>query len=233
MQSSSSSTYDASALFRDVYGIPASLLGLLSRTTYLSNLGTQTSSKSCPRDAQAVDEQIKAVEDSICNWKNPVPLANINTAQTPLGDYIYTDENITAADINLSLVFNLNEAMHSALLIYFYRQVRRINPTVLQHFVSKAITNLLAYEQELNIKRLPSAAICWPAFIVACEALDHGDRDQISGWLLRQGQRSGIRNFEMARDVAMQVWEAREATRDVNFSWTDIFRKGETTLVLT
>ena len=132
-----------------------------------------------------------------------------------------------------SELFSLTIVFHSAVLIFFYRVVRNLNPIVLQPHVSHVIDRLLSFEEKKNTHNFPNAASCWPGFIAGSEALSEEQRDQISGWLLRSGQSSGMRHFDAARDLMMQVWKQRDESGDKYTSWVDIMRDNDIPLVLT
>ncbi|KZF20051.1 hypothetical protein L228DRAFT_270806 [Xylona heveae TC161] len=194
-------------------------------------------------------DQAKATETSILSWKNPYRVmaelqlsferseaarstatgsASTNTCTDTPSSFASsldtdTDTDNTAAPLNMetraALLFDLIEAMHSALIIYFYREVRDISSIAIQHYVEKTVQHLLKHEQRKLEYADHASDICWPAFIAGCEAHSIEARDQIAAWLFRAGERSGLRMFCTARNALFKVWDARAKCADPDLPW--------------
>lgn len=209
---------DEPTVFENIYGIPESLFRSISHATYLANeLGRNDNVPN-----KQLDQSIKALERQICDWKNPYrTMAKLGPSKTPV-----------ELEARCGLLFDFIEAIHSALMIYFYRRVRDVNSVVLQHYVHKTIHHLLQHEKKKMESGDMSASFCWPGFIAACEALDPEQRDLISAWFQRSGKSSGLGMFDTARDVTMKLWAARGATGNSDMSWEEILANGRTALIL-
>ncbi|KAL1311793.1 hypothetical protein AAFC00_001875 [Neodothiora populina] len=206
-------------IFEHVYGIPEYLFRYISHATYLANELERHHSKVANH---RLDASIKALESRICSYQNPYKaMAVIGPRRSP-------DE----FESRCSLYYDFIEAIHSALMIYYYRRVRDVNSLVLQHYVKKTIHHLLVHERKKIEQNDASANFCWPGFVAACEALDAKDRETVSKWLERSYTKSGLGSFNTARDVAEKVWAARGRSGNADMSWHDVLARGKTALIL-
>lgn len=193
--------------FEDIYGIPTSLFRLLCEANFW---GVQLASRdplSLTSSDADLSKQLCAFEERICNW-----------SQLPSGP---------------SFMFDFVEAMHAAVIVYFYRRVYRINATILQGHVAKVIESLLAHERvKVECGRF-YATTCWPAFIAACEALSDELRSQVFIWFSQMENTTGMRMFSEARRVVAKVWQMRDQgspCRDV--SWQEVLYVENASLIL-
>ena len=174
----------------------------------------------------ALRKRSKILEDQICNWEPPASRSTTNNdVEDSGGDSLYAS--------NAMIMNSIVSAIHRALIIYFYRRVRNVNPIILQEYVVKTISLLLLSEEYKVAFNLFTTGIVWPAFIAACEALSEELQTQIMGWFRKIGQWSGLRNFEIAGDADMEVWKARRVRKQVHIQWLDVLREREIKLFLT
>jgi arginine metabolism regulation protein II len=211
------------SLFGEIYGIPESLLSLISHATSLSNellaMRTSTSDLSISHD---LAQRSKILENQITSWQCP-PQSPMNSPKAQ------ADEAISA---NQAIMHHLILAIHGALLIYFYRRISNLNPTILQGYVDETIDHLLQCEQEKLNANLINCGIAWPGFIAATEAIGEVRQMKILGWLRQSSQVSGMRNFDVAADVAERVWQLRREGRP-DATWVDVVKESKAGLVLT
>lgn len=205
-------------LFAKIYGVPRSLLTLISRASVLAKeLEDEegTSSSSSPRNHN-FRTRCQLLEDQICNWQ---PMDDEVSPTLPLITY---DPEVGS---------HLVQAMHDALIVMFFRRVRPINRMVLQHYVESAADHLNEQEEVKGRTGVNAPALLWPWFMVASEAIRDSSRDKLRLWsgLARQ---YGGRNLEIAEQVVTEVWR-RQDLRLQNSNWWDVVREWDVTLVLT
>lgn len=220
---------DEPTMFEQIYGIPESLFRLISHATHLADEVRRSRSGYPGGMSQDLAQRAKIIEAKICNWKNPYKLLAEKQTLIVYGPA----ERSNKIEVRTDLLYNFLEAMHSALIIYFYRRVRDTNATALQHYVGKTIHHLLEHEKKKNMYGDTSAYVAWPGFIAACEALDPVQRDQISAFMFRAGQQSGVGSLFVAADVATKVWAARDDTGSLDVSWSDILATSKNGLIVT
>lgn len=220
---------DEPTMFEQIYGIPESLFRLISHATHLADAVRRSRYTYPSGMSQELAQQAKLLEAKICDWKNPYRLlAKVQTL------VVYgPTESSDKIEVRTDLLFDFLEAMHSALIIYFYRRVRDMNAIALQHWVGRTIHHLLEHERKKNKHGDTSAYVAWPGFIAACEALDPAHREQIAAFMFRAGQQSGMGMFDTASDVASRVWAARDDTGSLDVSWSDILATSRNGLIVT
>ena len=221
--------HDEPTMFEQIYGIPESLFRLISHATHLADEVRRSRSAYPGGMSQDLAQRAKIIEAKICNWKNPYKLLAEKQTLIVYGPA----ERSNKIEVRTDLLYNFLEAMHCALIIYFYRRVRDTNATALQHYVGKTIHHLLEHEKKKNMYGDTSAYVAWPGFIAACEALDPVQREQISAFMFRAGQQSGVGSLFVAADVATKVWAARDDTGCLDVSWSDILATSKNGLIVT
>ncbi|EXJ94659.1 hypothetical protein A1O1_03055 [Capronia coronata CBS 617.96] len=224
------------SIFEQIYSLPESLFQLISRVTELAQRMEElrrNEYKTSITGRDPLSDEVAQLETDVCGWKNEVP--NPEHGHVPL-QCPNCMSNVTCDSgpdcignpSRTSLLYHFREAMHSALLIYFYRCVRRIDTHILQHFVIKTIEHLSRYGERKRESNDPSSNLCWPGFIAGCEALDTNTRELFSAWFSRETALTGIRMFEVAGQAVKQVWEARDLKKDRNLSWSYILKENKT-----
>jgi arginine metabolism regulation protein II len=223
------SDQDEPTMFEQIYGIPESLFRLISHATHLADEVRRSRSMYPSGMSQDLAQRAKTIEAKICDWKNPYKLLAEKQTLIVYGPA----ERSGKIEVRTDLLYNFLEAMHCALIIYFYRRVRDTNATALQHYVGKTIHHLLEHEKKKNMYGDTSAYVAWPGFIAACEALDPIHREQISAFMFRAGQQSGVGSLFVAAEVATKVWAARDDTGSLDVSWSDILATSKNGLIVT
>ncbi|KAH7129086.1 fungal-specific transcription factor domain-containing protein [Dactylonectria macrodidyma] len=204
---------------REIYGIPQALLGLISQTTHLANELDFFSAKDndCSFTEQ-LNKRSTQLENKICNWDGILRDVPIHSG--------------VANEDNCLMMHHLVLALHSSLIIFYYRRVRKINPVILQSYVEQAFTHLLRCT-EFSLQHDQTVAMVWPGFIAACEALSPDSQAKWLQWLREAGKRSNLRGFDVSADVAMEVWKNRKERNDITVSWVDVLRQRDIRLILT
>lgn len=201
------------SLFPELYGLPESLLGLLSQTIRLAN-----EQELLHRDANVDVSMItnlcrrtKALEYNLLSWKLPIESSHCDTPRHSV------ENNRPATSSSGQVIPHLATTFHQAVILFYYRRVQNINGLMLQDGVRKVLTNL-------SIADGPHEAVplLWPAFLAACEAIEPSLREGLDDWLVRMGERTHIPAFGTVVELARQVWALREEKRDYTVSWFDV-----------
>lgn len=198
------------SIFEKVYSVSETLFRLIGRVTSLASRSANNDDGS----RQPVDssKEIADIENEICSWKNDLPAREQQrTTEASNGS---TDD----------VRYYFQTAMHSALLIYFYKCVRSIDTYTVQPYVEKTLLHLQLYTQAKRISDDQSSSICWPGFIAGCEALGLDLRQKMSQWFVDETAQTGIRMFEMAGNAAKEVWSARDQSGNRNLPWSKVLQ---------
>ncbi|KAH6950383.1 fungal-specific transcription factor domain-containing protein [Ilyonectria sp. MPI-CAGE-AT-0026] len=204
--------------FDDIYGLSESLISLISRTTHaISIIEAGLTDITGPMDMDAM----KTLERDICEWNFKDPSTNeMNNAPN-------------AENTKDSSFESTNAAVHTALIIYFYREIRYVHPISIQHFVDKTLLHLLEYERQTKERaNFAAAGICWAAFVIGCEATEASSKEQILQLLSRLAEKSGNGNFRTALQFVPAVWKSRTETEFFDLSWRQVLRTSKLELLL-
>ncbi|KAK5233782.1 hypothetical protein LTR47_004900 [Exophiala xenobiotica] len=244
---------DGRSVFTMVYGMPETLFVLMSHITCLANEVRQnkrTSSGVDPLMLQDLEKRIKIVEELLCNFN----ATSSSTGVVPQGhfgsdpllenlsgmfdgsevmDHPETGQDEAPRSNHVAVVMDhMIRATQSALLIYFYRQVRDVNPRILQPLVKEVKDHLLACENYKTVHGIASSSLVWPGFVAAIEAHDENDFLDLSACLRGCGERSGLRNFDRAAAIAADMRSERLAmAQSCTPNWRDVLQDKHIPLV--
>jgi arginine metabolism regulation protein II len=189
-------------LYTKIYGVPETLLTMLSQTVKLAN-GKQR--------LESVAVGSKHVSDALRRHTKRLE-RNIWTLR--LRDDIPNGDQSPTSPLVL--------AVHQAIIVYFYRQVRRVDAMILQGSVRKALDHLEPCIAELEHGHDLTFLVAWAAFVVACEAATDGLQKRSLDCLTQIEACAGFFVVRRMSDVAKRVWEHRERTDDWTVSWLDV-----------
>ncbi|KAJ5120419.1 uncharacterized protein N7515_009807 [Penicillium bovifimosum] len=208
---SASSPASCKSMFEEIYSVPQSLFKLILQTTHMIAMVEKQKRTGRPPsiDHDAFAAEVKDLESNICSWEYVL--------QEDLGYYAHTP--LPGREL---FPYHLVQAVHKALIVYFYRCVRDVNAAILQTHVQQIIHHLSEYDRMKQKYKDQSANTCWPGFIAGCEALDPQLREQIADWLKRSGQSNGIRMFNVALEAVQKVWQARSHPGMQNTPWNEV-----------
>ncbi|KAJ9197476.1 transcriptional regulator family: Fungal Specific TF [Paecilomyces variotii] len=198
-----------STLYPSMYGLPESFLVMLSETLRLANerITLQRTPDDCKLTWKQYLFRAKILEKCVCSWEPTVP-GYPEPNNTSVSDALVA--------LNRRLVDCMLHAMHQALIIYFYRMIHDIDPFILQDRVAEALEYLLEWEHLKEDARECAAPFAWTGFIVACEALDQATQEKFSTWFSTCAKRSGIKTFQVAHQIAQQIWTRRQEASAAN-----------------
>lgn len=219
-----------------IWGMPDSLLRLIGRATELIDDIEESTcinhGDNSPGPSAEMEQRISSLENSICLWsveKSSNPSGELLSPSITASEEIPIGSNL---DTQQQMQDSFSRAVHSALLIYFFRSIRKTHPVILQHYVEIVLRNLEIHTR-LKTQYAPARLniIVWPSFIAACEAIG-GDLRRRSIECLRQAAWAGFCNWEAAEQVTNEVWRRRDAG-NVTASWQDVVRELQVNMVLT
>lgn len=208
------------SLFANTLCLPESLLVLLSHITFVACEARQARYASQKMDASILkdfDDRAKVIEDLLCAWSFRRDRQNWSTPDSMA--------NSPEEDGRDSVLEHIALAFHSALLIYFYREVKQINRLILQPLVQQITTHLVDYENSKQQNNIPTNSVIWPGFMAAIEASGEADFARIMGWMRSCADRYGLRAFDRAITAATDLRTLRVHTG--TDSWPDsMLQKG-------
>lgn len=188
-------------LYTKIYGVPETLLTLLSQTVKLAN-GKQRLEAvaiSSRRVSEALRRHTKRLERNL--WT--LHLQEDSSNNSPPGS-------------------PLIPAVHQGLLVYFYRQVQKVDAMLLQDLVGKALDHLEPCLDDLNHGHDLTLLVAWTAFVVACEAATDSLQARALVCLTRVEACAAFFTIRKMSHIAQRVWERRQQTDDWTISWLDV-----------
>ncbi|KAL2701127.1 hypothetical protein AAEP93_007946 [Penicillium crustosum] len=207
----------SSTLFPTLYGIDEIFLMLLSQVIRLAN------ERDFSMMSAAAESRLSLKEF----WTRAKGLENAI-------DHLLSTTNpscVQPYDETLSIVMTATaQAMYTALSIFFHRRIYEIDPIMLQGKVAAIRGYLIQIQQEESHRKDSSnAALIWPAFITACEAVSPELQVFFSSWFDNCARTTALVHASVAQQIFETIWTKR---RDVSlcggtFSWPDILRDGD------
>ncbi|GAQ47679.1 Zn(II)2Cys6 transcription factor [Aspergillus tubingensis] len=209
-----------STMYPHVFGLPESLLFLISQVTRLGNerdlsdLGSYTGAL----DFKQFSARARSLERCISTWRPP----SVSDA----------DPDSIIAQTNATIVRLMISAIHKALIIFFYRRIYDVDPMILQDKAWQVRDALAQVARDDMPATRIAAPFIWVAFIAACEALDPTLQDWFAGWFETSARKSGLGTFKLALRIARQVWERQRQHLNSNASasWPQIMRESNLSL---
>ncbi|KAJ5163914.1 uncharacterized protein N7500_005744 [Penicillium coprophilum] len=206
----------SSTLFPTLYGIDEIFLMLLSQVIRLANerdfsmMSDAAESRLSLREFWTRAKGLEKAIDHLLSTANPNCVRSFDGA-LPL---------ITTATA---------QAMYMALSIFFHRRIYEIDPAMLQANVSAIRGHLIEIQQEESVQgESVNAALIWPVFITACEAVHPELQVFFSSWFDNCAKSTALIHASVAQQIIETIWTKRH---DVSlcggiYSWPDILRDG-------
>ncbi|KAJ1708029.1 hypothetical protein AFCA_008876 [Aspergillus flavus] len=211
----------ADTLYSEIYGIPETWLSLVSQTTRLANVmdtlvvsgGTKRFMNS--EAWEALQRRATRLENMICSFNSDKSKgSNTDSAGGPARPHTH-----------------MLRALNTALVIFFYRRIRNVHPSILQSHVDEVIAALKDFDTALAQHKVPGPGTAWPAFMAGCEAMAPSKRDALLRWVEKGGAQCGFASFVVAKDVMTAVWKEQDGYFRFNRAggplptWMDILRQ--------
>ncbi|KAL4954702.1 fungal-specific transcription factor domain-containing protein [Aspergillus filifer] len=211
------SRHSDETLGRQVYGIPETWLSLLSQTTRLANV-----------------MEIMRGETDQANMLNSSIHRDLEERASRLETVIHSfsarpiESDYPAEQASKYRL--IMEAFNSALLVFFYRRVRRVHPAILRSEVDKIILASSQLHATLDERETLGLGTLWPLFVAGCEAITRAQRDSILQLLEKAKLKSGLAPSERAKDIMSDVWKRQDGHSAVNRrdrlpTWMDVCKE--------
>ncbi|PTD11659.1 hypothetical protein FCULG_00002734 [Fusarium culmorum] len=204
-------------LYPVIYGIPESLMTLLSQTVSLSNekARLENVARCNPGISEALAKHTKTLENRIWAWPSTLdPTGPVEVSSR-------TTDLVTQPQIR-----SMTLAIHQALVIYFYRRVYDMNAMILQDLVRKTLDYLEPCLSELIDEQDFATSLAWPAFVAGCEAVTPELQERALVCLGVTDERGVYFTREPARVVVPLIWEGRRRSGDWSASWQSLVVDG-------
>lgn len=172
-----------------IYGISETWLRLLSQTTRLANQMDAIKATEDTAIPSSLLRKAAQIEDIVCSLASSPSVSTGNALPN----------------------MHLHKALNSALVIFFYRRIRNVNPWILQSHVDDVIRALASFDQALTQQRFDGPGLVWPAFMAACEAITTTKRNRLMHWIECASAKTGIHYYRQAKEVIEEVWKYRDA----------------------
>ncbi|KAF4992886.1 hypothetical protein FGRMN_6829 [Fusarium graminum] len=200
-------------LYPVIYGIPESLMTLLSQTVSLSNEKKRLESvaRCNPGISEALAKHTKTLENRIWAWK-----PTLHTTGSA---------DIAGADQDLVMhpqIQSMTLAIHQALIIYFYRRVYDMNAMILQDLVKKTLDYLEPCLSELIDDQDFATSLAWPAFVAACEAVSSDLQERALKCLSITDDKGVYFTPKPAKAFVPLIWDKRKESGDWTTSWQSL-----------
>ncbi|CVK95946.1 related to ARG81-transcription factor involved in arginine metabolism [Fusarium mangiferae] len=188
---------DHENMYMQIYGVPETWLSLVSQITRLANVMDRLSAskKSDAEALMALQPRASYLENAVCLFRSR---HNESTTMS-------ASPSAPGGTPHMHMV----RALASALVIFFYRRIRNVNPLVLQDSVNDVVESLHAFDEALERNNLLGPGTAWPAFIAGAEARARQRRD-IEEWLDKGFGRSGFESYRASKEVLVEVWRRRD-----------------------
>ncbi|KAI1629157.1 arginine metabolism regulation protein II [Exophiala viscosa] len=214
----------AETMYLDLYGIPETWLSLVSQTTRLANVMDSLNVNKDRRDVEFIElleRRKQRLENMVCSFAAMGPQTieqstssgNIGTMDAPRHHMV--------------------RALNAALVILFYRRIRKVNAWILQEHVDNVIRALKDFEMSCQRANIEGPGSPWPAFLAGCEALNLAQREYLLGYLDRASAMTGFARLETARICMIEVWRRRDEStggsakriRDQVWTWEHVSKE--------
>ncbi|KAK9854871.1 Protein of unknown function DUF3468 [Penicillium brevicompactum] len=209
--------YWSSTLFPTVYGVDEIFLMLLSQVIRLAN----------ERDLSMMSGELADARLSLKEfWTRAKALERAIDHLLSRPCYVHSQANTQHPR---STVTSTAQAMYNALLIFFHRRIYEIDSRMLQGKVDEMRRCLIEAKQEEGYHDdSNSAALIWPAFIAACEAIAPDLQSYFSTWFELCARTTALVHASVAKTIFQTIWNKRSQANgyDDACSWPDILRDG-------
>jgi arginine metabolism regulation protein II len=197
-------------LYMQVYSIPEIWLSLVSQTTRLANVMEflSHSKEQTPRTFPALlQKKVDRLEHMICTFS-----VEHSVSRSPSPPQNGQTHHKIASALCSSASQAMLCAMSSALVILFYRRIRRVHPWILQGHINDVISALKDFDLANDERPPKGAGTPWPAFMAGCEAMSSGQREWLMDWMQRGSRQSTSNGFTASQQVMREVWERMDAS---------------------
>ncbi|KAF4126443.1 hypothetical protein GMORB2_0179 [Geosmithia morbida] len=201
-----------------IYGVPLTMLVLLSRTTHLIS----------KLDAFRQRFQTTAIPEELAAKCDELEI----TIMDLLAQSSETQRGTSEETPSSTIIRKTTSAFHNALIVYFAQHVRLLGYRYLQPYVQEVLNSIRDIETIKAEKQILAAPLFWPAFIASSEAFDNPIQAEFKDWY-RNVEVYGIESVRTGIMVLEQVWaDGPTAGRRYTSQWMGVVRKTGLRLML-
>ncbi|KAI8183198.1 Arginine metabolism regulation protein II [Colletotrichum sp. SAR 10_75] len=211
-------------MYPDIYGVPESLMTLLSQTISFANEKAKLEAIALydPRVSAGLSRHVKMLEQHIWSW-------SLDSSDNQSGPSRPRElMNRDARLVDHPVIKSLTLAMHQALIIYFYRRVYNMSAMVIQDAVRKTLDYIQPCLEETADDHDFATSIGWAGFIAACEATTPDLQERGKQILESIDTQGVIFGADKPSVLAQSVWDKRKETGDWTLSWPDLMQSSMT-----
>lgn len=214
----------AETMYMELYGISETWLSLVSQTTRLANVIDSLNVNNERRDIEFIElleRRKQRLENMVCSFA---------AMDRRAVEQSTSSETVGTID---SPCHHMVRALNAALVILFYRRIRKVNAWILQEHVDNVIRALKDFEMLCQRSNIEEPGTPWPAFLAGCEALYPAQREYLLAYLNRTFTLTGFTRLETARTCMVDVWRRRDDAanggdkrmRDQVWTWEQISKE--------
>lgn len=224
---------DTESLYLQIYGVPETWLTLVSQTTRLANVIDTIKFSGIPKNIstmESLERRKERLENMVCSFASTSPSTSTSLQFEGMNEGTQSQQKPIDCMIR---------ALNAALVIFFYRRVRNVNPWILQVHVDNVIQALRDFDAALAARNQAGPGTVWPAFMAGCEALTEARRKKLKQWIEKGFATSGFASFKLAQETMVDVWNKRDAAaankkspstssgrdRGTSITWMDVSRE--------
>ncbi|GKT87688.1 fungal Zn binuclear cluster domain containing protein [Colletotrichum tofieldiae] len=150
-----------------------------------------------------------AIEHALKLWQPSFPPG---FSPDTMDDVALDESELAAERARLHSILNNALAYRHSAFVYLYRSIygypRRHH--LVQHHTHAALSHCAATVNHAG----PMAALLWPLFVAACEAINPGDRALARQAFVAVERRQGMTNIQRAWTIAQEVWRRADMIDD-------------------
>ncbi|ETS76906.1 hypothetical protein PFICI_10780 [Pestalotiopsis fici W106-1] len=219
MSPGSEETLRQMVTFQGIYGVPQSLLFILSKVIRLihslDKVRRADQSVTIPASMMLECDEL---EHEIMTW----------TAEA-----LPEDHPIRTTSINAEIIRLTTHAFYNAIIVYFAQNIRLIGHHYLRQFVQEVLESIESIEDIKAQSKTLAAPLFWPAFIAASESFDEELQLRFRNWY----RRVEVYGFECPRtgiEILVKIWQSG-ITKDLRTTsrWRGEMMKMQSVLMLT
>ncbi|WAO93321.1 Zn(2)-C6 fungal-type domain-containing protein [Fusarium falciforme] len=200
---------------RFLYGVSETWLSLVSQTTRLANYMeriSQSREKPDTASLESLESHKKHLENLVWTFthSNPSQVEDLNDAS----------ESTPRA--------HLVRALNYALIIFFYRRIKEVNPGILQQHVDNIVRALQEFDAACERDGIDGPGSPWPAYLAGCEAMGSSQREYLSGWLQKSFDKTGFTRFRTIISCMHEVWRRQEEALETgrqDWTWVHVSKE--------
>ncbi|VUC29260.1 unnamed protein product [Clonostachys rosea] len=199
-------------LHSTLQGIPESLMTLIGQTTSLANEKEhlETWAICDPKLSADLKHHIKTLEEAIWSWSLHSELTAMSSHRAQASTQ--TEQNL----IDHPCIQSMVQAVHRALVIYFYRRIHDVSAMVLQDTVSQTLNHLEDCMDKMVEDDDFAPTLAWAAYVAAREAVTPDVQRRAFKCVSTTDSHGVYFTSKPSTEVVSSIWERRNYQRGLS-----------------